>query len=60
MQETNKSRFDLAPANEPERQLYFIRECKSIVSEIKSEKGRELYADIKTFGCQMNVEPVTT
>lgn len=54
MQETNKSRFDLAPANEPERQLYFIRECKSIVSEIKSEKGRELYADIKTFGCQMN------
>ncbi len=54
MKQINITGFADAPVNEPERQLYFIAECKKIVSQMKVDKGRELYADIKTFGCQMN------
>lgn len=46
--------FSKAPAAEPDRQLFFIEECRKLI-EIKSlEKGRKLTACIKTFGCQMN------
>lgn len=54
MKQINITGFSDAPINEPERQLYFISECKKIVDRIKAEKNRDLYADIKTFGCQMN------
>ena len=54
MKQINITGFANAPVNEPERQLYFIAECKKIVAQIKEEKNRELFADIKTFGCQMN------
>ena len=54
MKQINITGFADAPVNEPERQLYFIAECKKIVSQMKADKDRELFADIKTFGCQMN------
>lgn len=45
-----------APENEPERQYYFIEECRNIVEGISREKGRPLTACINTFGCQMNAK----
>ena len=45
-----------APDTEPERQYYFIEECKNIVDSISEEKGRKLKACINTFGCQMNAK----
>lgn len=45
-----------APETEPERQYYFIDECRKIVSSIEEEKGRKLTACINTFGCQMNAK----
>ncbi|MCR5829971.1 MAG: tRNA (N6-isopentenyl adenosine(37)-C2)-methylthiotransferase MiaB [Lachnospiraceae bacterium] len=44
-----------APVNEPERQLYFIDECRKILIEdgiIKDGKAPTYH--ITTFGCQMN------
>ncbi|MBP5625226.1 MAG: tRNA (N6-isopentenyl adenosine(37)-C2)-methylthiotransferase MiaB [Lachnospiraceae bacterium] len=47
--------YNGAPVNEPERQMYFIEECKKLID------GMGLFADgkkptyhISTFGCQMN------
>ena len=43
-----------APAEEPERQYYFIDVMKSILSEQAERLGRKLTMHIETFGCQMN------
>ena len=43
-----------APQAEPERQLYFIRLCRELLSEEAAKKGRPLTACVNTFGCQMN------
>lgn len=59
--EKNLEAIDLgapAPAAEPERQYYFIKKLRKIVKERSEELGRPLFACTKTFGCQMNVEPV--
>ena len=43
-----------APAEEPERQYYFIKKAKKYVQEESERLGRPLTANITTFGCQMN------
>ena len=45
-----------APLKEPERQYFFIEECRKLVGMISAEKGRPLKACINTFGCQMNAK----
>ena len=45
-----------APLKEPERQYFFMEECRKLVSRISAEKGRLLKACINTFGCQMNAK----
>lgn len=42
------------PETEPERQYYFIRECRNIVKRKEEELGRPMTACCVTFGCQMN------
>lgn len=42
------------PAKEPQRQYYFIKKLRGFAEEKKKELGRPLYANITTFGCQMN------
>jgi len=43
-----------APANDPQRQYYFIAKARTYVEELKVKSGRPLTACIQTFGCQMN------
>lgn len=43
-----------APAEEPERQYYFIKKAQKYVQEESERLGRPLTANITTFGCQMN------
>ena len=43
-----------APQEEPARQLYYMEECRRIVTALSEEKGRPLTANVQTFGCQMN------
>lgn len=43
-----------APANEPERQYYFIKKASFYVKKQEEELGRKLTFFVKTFGCQMN------
>ena len=45
-----------APSAEPDRQYFFIEECRRLVSRISQQKGRPLKACINTFGCQMNAK----
>lgn len=45
-----------APAQEPERQYYFIKRMRGILTDLEQKKGRKLTASAQTFGCQMNVE----
>ena len=45
-----------APVSEPERQFYFVDECKRIVKQLEEKKGKPLTACINTFGCQMNAK----
>ncbi len=42
------------PKTEPDRQYYFMKMLRTVVEEKKKELGRPLYANITTFGCQMN------
>lgn len=42
------------PESEPERQYYFMKKLQGIVEERKRQLGRPLFANITTFGCQMN------
>ena len=55
--EARLDRIDLTlppPEQEPERQYYFIRLLRGWVEKRKQELKRPLYANITTFGCQMN------
>ena len=42
------------PTNEPERQYYFIKKLREWAFQKKEELHRPLYANVTTFGCQMN------
>lgn len=42
------------PVMEPDRQYYFMNECKKLVHERAVKKGRALTYCVTTFGCQMN------
>ena len=44
----------LAPAEEPQRQQYFIEQTRKIVEKMKQQAGREITFHVTTFGCQMN------
>ncbi|MCD8023559.1 MAG: radical SAM protein, partial [Lachnospiraceae bacterium] len=48
--------FAPAPESEPERQYYFIDKCKEMIQERILEIGRPVYANVVTFGCQMNAK----
>lgn len=43
-----------APAEEPERQRWFMKKAQELLAEKSLELGRPLRAMVKTFGCQMN------
>lgn len=43
-----------APADEPERQYYFVKKCRQYVERFKEEHGHAPRYKIVTFGCQMN------
>ncbi len=43
-----------APAEEPLRQQYFIKQLRNCSREIKAADGSTLKASVVTFGCQMN------
>ena len=45
-----------APVSEPERQFYFVDECRRIMKQLEEKKGGPLTACINTFGCQMNAK----
>lgn len=44
------------PEKEPERQYYFIKKAREIVTDIENRKNRKLTACAVTFGCQMNAK----
>lgn len=43
-----------APLGEPERQYYFMAKVRNYIRQREKELGRELYATVVNFGCQMN------
>lgn len=45
---------------EAKRQMDFIGEIRKEVEKIEKQIGRPLFSHIKTFGCQMNLEILTT
>ena len=50
----------LAPAEEPERQYYFIDVMRSVLAEKAALAGRNLTMNVVTFGCQMNAKDSET
>lgn len=44
------------PAEEPDRQYYFMAKCRQYVKAESERLGRRLTASVVTFGCQMNTE----
>ncbi|MBR1744319.1 MAG: MiaB/RimO family radical SAM methylthiotransferase, partial [Lachnospiraceae bacterium] len=42
------------PEKEPERQYYFMKRLREWVEQKKEAQKRPLYANVTTFGCQMN------
>ena len=48
--------FNQAPLMEPQRQFYFVDQCRNIVRQKEQKKGRKLTVCINTFGCQMNAK----
>ncbi len=42
------------PAEEPERQYYFMAKCRGYVQELERKLGRRPCFFTQTFGCQMN------
>lgn len=42
------------PDVEPDRQYYYIKKLREIISKIEIEKGAKLKCCVTTFGCQMN------
>ncbi len=43
-----------APETEPERQFYYMKKCKELVSKLREREGRTLTYLAETLGCQMN------
>lgn len=56
--ETNRleteNMYAAAPAEEPQRQYYFIERARGHLEKMKKEAGRPLTFCVTTFGCQMN------
>lgn len=44
------------PADETERQYYFMAKCRKIIKEKEEKMGRKLTCCTQTFGCQMNAK----
>lgn len=44
------------PAEEPERQYYFMAKCREWVRDFEEKNGRRPTASAQTFGCQMNAK----
>jgi tRNA-2-methylthio-N6-dimethylallyladenosine synthase len=42
------------PVMEPDRQYFFMNECKKLIHEKAVKRGRALTYCVTTFGCQMN------
>ena len=42
------------PVMEPDRQYYYINQCKEIALDLKSKRNGVLTYNVTTFGCQMN------
>ncbi len=42
------------PVMEPDRQYYYINQCKELALELKSQKQSVPTYNVTTFGCQMN------
>lgn len=40
------------PANEPDRQYYFMAKCRQYVKAESQRLGRPLMSGVTTFGCQ--------
>ena len=53
-------RSDEEQQKEAKRQMDFIAEIRKEVEVIEKQIGRPLFSHIKTFGCQMNFEILTT
>lgn len=49
-----KDLIAVAPAEEPERQYYFIEKGKKLVAKLSEKAGHPLTFCVTTFGCQMN------
>lgn len=47
------------PETEPDRQYYFIAKARQLTKELEKQLGHKPTFCVTTFGCQMNVEPVT-
>ncbi|MBR2036224.1 MAG: hypothetical protein IKA09_00690 [Lachnospiraceae bacterium] len=47
------------PTDETERQYYFMAKARKHVQALSEELGRTPTCCVTTFGCQMNVAPVT-
>lgn len=45
-----------APAEEPQRQYYFMKKAREALKEQEEKLGRKLTACAVTFGCQMNAK----
>ena len=49
----------LTSKEEAALQYDYIEKCKALVADKEAEIGRKLTFCVQTFGCQMNIEPVT-
>ena len=45
---------DVAAMKEYEKQQFFLKKLKKIISDLEDKKGRKLTCNVTTFGCQMN------
>lgn len=52
----NYELLEQAPDNEPERQYYYMAQCKKLVADISNSKGRTLKVYNLVVGCQMNAK----
>ncbi len=50
------SHLEVPPADEPDRQYYYIAKAREIIKEKAKEAGRPLLFYSKCFGCQMNAK----
>ena len=46
--------LELIPDTEPERQYYYLKLAKNLVSDLSANRGKTLTYHVTTFGCQMN------